>query len=70
MPHTFEGECQYEIVSAGVDPGHQTDHCDRCGYVFDKNCEEDDDEIITTCTDKEYIALCRSCYSRAGQSVR
>jgi len=34
------------VIAAGVDPNHQTDHCDHCGYVF----AEKDDEIIPTCT--------------------
>lgn len=54
-----------EIVSAGVDPNHQTTQCDHCGHVF-----EEGEERTATCTQKEYVTLCESCYKKAGNSVR
>jgi len=55
----------FTIVEAGVDPDHQTDHCDECKHVF-----EEDDEVIPTCTHEKHVTLCRSCYTKAGSSVR
>jgi hypothetical protein len=65
------------IVRAGVDPAHQTDHCDDCGHPFDPANE--DDEAIPTCAQAkdptpgrpyDYLTLCRPCYQRRGNTVR
>lgn len=53
------------VAEAGVDPNHQTDHCDRCGYIF-----QEPDEAHRTCSNTEYLTLCDKCYTAAGSSVR
>lgn len=62
------GTCNIQIVEAGVDPNHQTDHCDHCKRVFDQS--DPDDEAIATCDATSHLTLCRSCYDKAGNSVR
>jgi len=72
---------EFKIVEAGVDPNHQTNHCDFCGKKFKKkndfvrdedyiSGDEYEEEIIQTCTHTDYVTLCRSCYNKAGNSVR
>ncbi len=54
-----------KIIKAGVDPSHQTDHCDDCNHVFEEN-----EERVQTCTHTEYVTLCETCYQKAGSDVR
>lgn len=53
------------LEEAGVDPNHQTDHCDFCNCKFKKG-----EEKIKTCTHVKYVTLCRKCYNKAGNDVR
>lgn len=59
-----------EIIEAGVDPNHQTDHCDWCS----KKLYKDEDgyliDGIQTCTHTEYVTLCYECRRKAGNRVR
>ena len=54
-----------EIVEAGVDPSHQTNHCDDCGHVF-----ESGEDFTRTCSASQYLTLCRPCYRKRGNAVR
>ena len=54
-----------EIVEAGVGEGHPKDHCSFCHKFI-----PEDEERIATCTQTEYVTLCRKCYNEAGNSVR
>jgi hypothetical protein len=61
----YESPFKIKIVEAGVDPDHQTDHCDDCGHDFTEA-----EERIPTCTHEKHVTLCRPCYRKAGSSVR
>ncbi len=58
-----------QIVEAGVDPNHQSDHCDDCQKkaVVD---EEGHSDLIKTCSHTEYLTLCHGCYKKRGNGVR
>lgn len=53
-----------DIVEAGVGPGHPRDHCSRCGLALAEG------EGAATCSEEEYLTLCRRCYEAAGNAVR
>ena len=57
------------LVEAGVDPLHQTDHCDWCGKKGRVE-GEGDEELIQTCTHFKHVTICRECRDKAGTSVR
>jgi hypothetical protein len=52
-----------EIIHPGDDV--ERDECSFCRKKFEKG-----EEKINTCTHKEYVTLCRSCYDKAGNEVR
>ena len=66
----IQSEPKIEIVEAGVDSDHQTDHCDWCGVKFEHSLDDDKYEGIRTCTHTEYVTLCEKCYRNAGNKVR
>ncbi len=53
------------VVEAGIDPSHQVDHCDHCEIKSETGIE-----MIETCNVFGPVTLCRSCYNKAGNSVR
>jgi ribosomal protein S27AE len=57
-------EPDIQIVSAGVDPNHQTHYCDYCGHVFEG------EDVIRTCTREKHVTLCEKCYKAAENTVR
>jgi hypothetical protein len=58
------------VAKVGVDPGHQTDHCDYCNKKFEHPVDHEDYEGVQTCTHTAYVTLCEKCYRKAGNSVR
>lgn len=61
---------KFDLVSAGVDEGHQTHHCDDCGNVFPPVEEDDCPEYTQTCSHTERLTLCRKCYLKRRNGVR
>lgn len=57
-----------DVVEAGVDPSHQTDHCDHCGVMSD--ALGDDLQFVRTTSHTGPLTLCPRCYSKASSSVR
>jgi len=51
------------LEEAGVDPTHQTDHCDHCQVQVHG-------DGVSTCDDLGPLTLCEACYQKAGNSVR
>ena len=63
---TFKLGSTIEIVEAGVDPAHQTDHCDCCWEHGKFNSID----LVKTTSHTGPLTLCQNCYNKAGNSVR
>lgn len=54
-----------ELVSAGVDPKHQTEQCDHCQSKL-----QGTDSMVRTCGQAGPLTLCLDCYRLLGSAVR
>ena len=68
IPKQDKKKKSIEIVEAGVDPKHQTDHCDDCGRT--RSAAAEMGGLVSTCSQTEHLTLCRPCYGKRGSSVR